>query len=92
MEYSTDGELWTEIGEYTVPDFSYAVPKRFFQLPGAKYMSFNLPETLCGQEKVYVRMHPVNTLCGDASSYDGGRSIVQSRYNAINYFAVRYKK
>ena len=75
-----------------MPDFAYAVPKRFFQLPGTKYISFSLPTELCNQEKVYVRMIPENTLCGDANSYDSGRTISASRYNAINYFAIRYKK
>ena len=92
MEYSIDGSAWNSIGSYTVPDFTYAVPRRFFQLPGTKYLSFSLPDELCGKERVYVRMRPENTLCGDASSYDGGRTISASRYNAINYFAIRYKK
>ena len=92
MQCSTDGQTWTPVGKYTVPDFAYAVPKRFFQLPGTKYISFSLPAELCNQEKVYVRMIPENTLCGDANSYDSGRTISASRYNAINYFAIRYKK
>ena len=92
LECSTDRQQWTLVGKYTVPDFSYAVPKRFFQLPGTKYISFSLPNELCGKEKVYVRMRPENTLCGDASSYDAGRTISASRYNSINYFAIRYKK
>lgn len=94
LEHSIDGKTWEESAEYTVPDFSYAVPKRFFQLPGTKYMTFNLPSKLKDQEKVYVRMRPdpEKVLCGNASSYDGGKTINEKRYNAINYFAVRYKK
>lgn len=92
LECSTDGISWKEVAKYTVPDFSYAVPKRFFQLPGTKYMSFDLPSDLTNQDKVYVRLRPENQSSGNASSYDGGKTINAQRYNAINYFAVRYNK
>jgi hypothetical protein len=50
----------------------------------------NLPDTMLGHEKVYVRLIPASASVGTSSSYAGGTKISTSAYNAINYFAIRY--
>ncbi len=90
VEYSKDGEDWTEAGGYTVPDFVYTAGIRIYQLPGTKFITMSLPYELLGAQKVYVRMKPASAKAGNASSYDGASKITSSSYNAINYFAIRY--
>ena len=93
IEYSADGSVWTEFGEYTVPDFPILSNRKAWQCPGPKYMSFTLPEdsSMLGKEKVYVRMHPANTKAGTPNSYDDGE-IVSTCTSEMNYFAIRYNK
>lgn len=92
VECSTDGQLWTKVHEYTVPDFAGSANKKIYKLPGTKFITVNLPDSMLGQDKVYVRLVPSSLKVGTASSYDGGSKITDSRYNAINYFAIRYNK
>lgn len=90
-EYSADGEVWTVLGSYSVPDFVQAASKKAYQLPGTKYLMFNLPESVKTAGKAYVRLIPVSTVAGTADSYEGG-AVSSSRYNALNYFSIRYTK
>lgn len=90
-EYSADGEVWTVLGSYSVPDFVQAASKKAYQLPGTKYLMFNLPESVKTAGKAYVRLVPVSTVAGTADSYEGG-AVSSSRYNALNYFSIRYTK
>lgn len=90
-EYSLDGTDWSLLGNYNVPDFVQAASKKAYQMPGTKYMMFNLPESVKFADKAYVRLIPADKVAGTATSYDGG-SISSSRYNALNYFSIRYTK
>ena len=90
-EYSLDGEVWYSICTYTVPDFVVAAAKKAYQLPGTKYIMFNLPESVKSVDKAYVRLVPANKVAGTADSYEGG-SVSSSRYNALNYLSIRYTK
>lgn len=90
-EYSLDGEQWYLLCTYTVPDFVRAASKKAYQLPGAKYIMFNLPEDVKSVEKAYVRLSPADKVAGTDDTYDGG-AISSSRYNALNYFSIRYTK
>lgn len=91
LEYSADGAAWTPVGNYTVPDFAQAASKKAYQLPGAKYLMFSLPESVKSAGKAFVRLVPSGNIAGTADSYEGG-SVSGSRYNALNYFSIRYTK
>ncbi len=90
-DYSIDGEEWSSIGSYTVPDFVRAASKKAYQLPGAKYIMFNLPESVKSAGKAYVRLVPASKVAGTEDSYEGG-AVSSSRYNALNYFSIRFTK
>lgn len=90
-QYSTDGTVWSVLGSYTVPDFVQAASKKAYQLPGTKYLMFNLPESVKTAGKAYVRLVPADKVAGTTDSYEGG-AISNSRYNALNYFSIRYTK
>lgn len=90
-EFSLDGTVWSLLGAYTVPDFVQAASKKAYQLPGTKYCMFNLPESVKTAGKAYVRLIPSDKVAGTADSYEGG-SVSSSRYNALNYFSIRYTK
>lgn len=92
-QYSVDGTNWTDIGNYTVPDFPIRSSRRAWQCPGYKNISFTLPadNTLLGKAKVYIRMHPVDKRAGTSTTYDGG-TINTTLKSQLNYFAVRCNK
>ena len=93
VEYSTVGDVWVKVADYTVPDFPIISNRKIWQCPGPKYMTFNLPEDsgLLGKDQVFVRLRPTSDKAGTASSYDGG-TIDSSQPNQLNYFAIRYNK
>ena len=93
VEWSTDGSTWNRVQTYTVPDFPSGDVRKVYHLPGAKYVSVNLPDELFGQPKVYIRLIPSSRGAGtDSSYYSSGIVLNANRYNALNYFAVRYNK
>lgn len=91
VEYSLDGESWSRVANYTVPDFPQTGSKKVWQLPGSKYVSVNLPDDVIGKDGVFVRLIPISNVSGSSTAYEGSKSINTSRYNAINYFVVKYK-
>ncbi len=91
VAFSQDGTAWSVLDTYTVPDFVQAASKKAYQLPGAKYLMVNLPESVKSVEKAYVRLVPADKVAGTADSYEGG-AISSVRYNALNYFSIRYTK
>ena len=90
-EFSLDGSDWSSLGSYTVPDFVQAASKKAYQLPGTKYCMFTLPESIKTAGKAFVRLIPADKVAGTADSYEGG-SVSSSRYNALNYFSIRYTR
>lgn len=90
-EFSADGTEWSALGAYTVPDFVQAASKKAYQLPGTKYLMFNLPESVKSVDKAYVRLVPADKVAGTDDSYEGG-AVSSSRYNALNYFSIRYSR
>lgn len=99
LDWSTDGENWDRLALYTVPDFPASNNRRVYQLPGTKYVTATLPAAAVGQEKVYIRMSPASYAglssgsgIGNDNSYYTNSSFNTARYNAINYFAIRYNK
>ena len=93
LEWSLDGDSWTRVTTYTVPDFPAAGTKRVYQMPGPKYMSFNLSDDLLGQDLVCLRLIPSTQGVGtDELYFKSGASYTATRYNALNYFAIRYNK
>ena len=90
-EYSIDDEDWTKVASYQVPDFPVYATYREWQLPAYKQININLPSSLFGQEKVYLRLGPessaANTLDFAGGKVNGGGS---NSGNAMDYFAIRY--
>lgn len=99
IDWSDDGDNWERLYTYSVPDFPATNTRKVWQLPGAKYVSVNLPTAALGLDKCYVRLVPssptglaINSGIGNDSSYYVSSSFNSNRYNAINYFAVRCNK
>lgn len=96
VQYKLEGGQWQDVvgGGYSVPDFVNPKGPRVYQLPGTKYITVNLPDAVLSAEKVYVRLLPnkEKLLAGTATSYSDDKTPDASRYNAINYFAIRYNK
>lgn len=90
-DYSLDAEEWYPVSSYTVPDFVRAASKKAYQLPGTKYIMFNLPEKIKSAGRAYVRLVPADKVAGTDDSYEGG-AVSSSRYNALNYFSIRYSR
>lgn len=93
LEYTIDAKNWIKVADFTVPDFPLLNNRKLWQLPGFKYMSFNLPKdsALLNQASVKIRLRPVSDAASTKDSYDGG-SINKSIQSAMNYFAIRYNK
>ncbi len=94
VEWSEDGDTWNREKTYSVPDFPSTSSRKVYYLPGAKYVSVKLPDEVIGLEKVYVRLVPMSDKgIGTSSSYYSASSAINAtRYNALNYFAIRYNK
>ena len=94
VEWSSDGTAWKRLSTYSVPDFPASTSRKPYQMPGPKYVSVNLPEAALGLSKVYVRLIPASaTGIGTSTAYYSATGSINSgRYNALNYFAVRYNK
>ena len=90
VEYSTDKSKWTKAGEFTIPDVAQWSYTAYWQLCGFKHVNMELPDSLLGQDKVYVRLIPNSNLAGETMSYDGG--MAADKASAMAYFAVRYTK
>ena len=90
VEYSTDKSKWTKAGEFTIPDVAQWSYTAYWQLCGFKHVNMELPDSLLGQDKVYVRLIPNSNLAGETMSYDGGMAADKS--SAMAYFSVRYTK
>lgn len=94
VQWKLEGGQWQDVCDYSVPDFVNPKGPRVYQLPGTKYITVNLPDAMLSAEKVYVRLLPNKDklLAGTTTSYSDDKTPVASRYNAINYFAIRYNK
>ena len=94
VEWSSDGTSWQRLAGYTVPDSPSTGNRKPYHLPGPKYQTVNLPDAAIGKDMIYVRLRPEsNAGTGSSSSYYSASSSFNSkRYNAINYFGVRYNK
>lgn len=100
-EWSLTGDVkddseWTLIGEYDCPDFFSGSSRNLYMAGSFKAMDFPLPASLCGKEKVYIRLKPRDTVAGTANTYSGGSLTTspteQKARNCIDYFAIRYNK
>ena len=90
MEWSSDGETWTAVADYTVPDFPPISNRQVWQLPGVKYINFTLPDAVLGKEKIYVSLRPLDNRAGTKNNYEDGTIAGDTdHFNAINYFSVR---
>lgn len=91
IEYSTDGENYTELPDsrfsiHPLVWWSNTMP--LFCTPGNCDFSFTLPNTLFGQEKVYVKIIADSTICATATAPYGG-TITSSNANvSVRFGAV----
>ena len=92
VECSTDnGGTWERITTYSCPDMVEWGNTLQTQLPGAKSIDVKLPASLCGKDKVQIRLIPSENTAGTASSYTGS-TIQSKKRNIITYVSVRYNK
>lgn len=89
VEYSTDKSSWTKVAEYTVPDITDWSNTLSTQSAGFKEMSFNLPVSLMGKDKIYIRLVPTKNSAGSSKKYDGA-SITEK--SMLSYVSVRCNK
>ena len=95
-QYSLDGNAWTDLGEYTVPDFPpLSGVKQYWQLPAYKYVNFTFPADadVWGKPDVYVRLIPSQDLASNSSGTTYATNIITNNIGSgLCYFAVRYNK
>ncbi len=94
VDWSTNGESWTNIATYTVPDFVYNEYTTYFQTGGAKYINVALPDEMAGLQTVYIRLKPRDNRSGNTAAPYGyaDSQIVNGKANSLEYVAVRYNK
>ena len=89
VQWSADDSSWQDAGTYTVPDVTSWDNTCYWQLCGFKHVNCELPATVLGQSKLYIRLIPESAAAGQTSTYDKGTS-ANGKWNCIAYFAVRY--
>jgi len=85
-----DGQ-WKRIATYTVPDVSNWSNTLLTQMPGFKNVDVELPLSLLGKNKVYIRLIVDKNLSSDGYSY-ASEPISNEVNSALSYLAVRYNK
>lgn len=85
---------WTTLTRFSVPDIvQWSPTTQLWQCPGFKQMSTELPLTLCGKDKVYLRFRPDGAWQGTATQYaaapEAGSTMA---WTAMDYLAIRYSK
>ncbi len=89
VEYSTDKSTWTRVAEYTVPDIADWSNTLSTQSAGFKEMSVNLPASLMGKDKIYIRLIPTKNSAGSTKAYDGQPITEKSM---LSYVCIRCNK
>ena len=98
VEYSTDGDNWTQVARYSLPEICQDSPvTQLWQTPGFKSVNVALPAAeLLGKEKVYVRIIPDAALeTGTQGNYlDSSIKYPDSGSfpTAWNYIGFRYNR
>jgi len=98
VEYSLDGNNWTQLARYSLPEICQDSPvTQLWQTPGFKAINIALPAgELLGKEKVYVRLIPDAALqTGTQSAYLDPSIIYPdsgSFPTAWNYIGFRYNR
>lgn len=93
VDWSSNGETWTNIVSYTVPDFVYNDYTTYFQTGGTKYINVALPDEMAGLSTVYVRLKPADGRAGaNIAPYGYADGQVADKGNTLDYVAVRYNK
>lgn len=88
-----DDDKWHKVADYTVPDLSSS-NTLYCSSAAAKYIDFELPLTLLGQENVYIRLRPSSDICGNGVDYANARCSDSpgKAANNLEYIAIRYNK
>ena len=97
VEWSTSSDqngTWNRIQEYTIPDVSVWANSLYSSIVAYKGMNFLLPEEMCGQSEVYIRLIPTSDICSDGGDYANDRICngASPGSSAIEYIAIRYNK
>ena len=97
MEYSLTGEdtdwhSW-EGSEFSVPDLVLNAVTLPSQCAGYKGIDFRLPDSLIGQEKVFLKVRPRSKRASSTTEFGTDLWVYKDgRRCAMNYWAVRYNK
>lgn len=91
VEYSTDGENYTKLSgsDYSVRPYISDGLQQLFSCPGLQDHSFTLPNTLLGQDNVWVRLVVASDRCGSITDLDGGESGLISATTGTTDLRVR---
>ena len=94
-EYSTDGDTWKRLGDFTVPDAGNWSNMQLEQLSGDKSICLNVPAEILGRSVAWIRLRPVSDKIGTATTYDSATIAANGQVaNAftVSYAALRYNK
>lgn len=85
---------WTQLKRFSVPDMVLWSPTtQLWQCPGFKQMSTELPTSLCGKSKVYLRFRPDPNYQGTTTQYAVAPEVGSTMaWTAMDYLAIRYSK
>lgn len=94
-EYSTDGDTWKRLDDFTVPDAGNWSNMQLEQLSGDKSICLNVPAEILGRSVAWIRLRPVSDKIGTATTYDSATIAANGQVaNAftVSYAALRYNK
>ena len=94
VEWSDHGNMdgsWNTIAPFTVPDVPLWANTTIHQLAGYKNYTFNLPLTLLGKSKVYIRLIVDRNLASDGNSY-ASEPLTAASNTGLGYLGIRYNK
>lgn len=94
VEWSEHGNMdqaWNTIAPFTVPDLPLWANTNNHQLAGYKNVNINLPLSILGKPKVFIRLIVDRNLGSDGNSYASEPLTVASG-TGLGYLGIRYNK
>ncbi len=89
VEWSLDGKNWTAVenGEYRVIGQCNSSNLHSDHIPGYKPYDFKLPEALCNQPDIYIRLR-----CSSITDVSGKNGLSAVATNRLGHLSIKYNK
>ena len=94
-EYSLDGNNWTKLLDYTMPDQGNWGAMQLEQLTGDKVVSMKVPSEIMNKEVAWIRLRAAQDKIGTSTTYDSATTDSSGKAKCafvVNYAALRYNK